>query len=203
MAIRYPNHPFAMQYGHPGMHLVVQQGMQGMQASGHLQMPIMPIAHQPSYTVITEPASQRHKPHRPSSVTEDPPTSLQLKVHSNAEPQPGAFVFMTDIRHIFEMLNGPQGDAQLVYKISGDTGKQSHISNRWDFKMEMEQLSNKAWNAQTQAVTMEIPLVTPTTMTTTKKKQTREDDVPPVPSAKFNGQLKVFKQLEQAIKCEA
>ncbi|EGO05084.1 hypothetical protein SERLA73DRAFT_149344 [Serpula lacrymans var. lacrymans S7.3] len=209
MAIRYPDHHFAMQYGHPGVQPVVHPSMQSIHMQhlyGHPQMPTLPMGPPPTYAVVAEPASQRHQPCSPSPADKPHPATAPSKACLNAEPQPGVFVFMTNIvsgnakrgneavtdmlwvdfqQRMFEMMDGPHGDAQLVYRISGDTGKQSHINNHWDFKLAMDQLLSKT------------PLVTATAAA--KKKRAHKDDVPPVPDPESNRQLKAFKQLEQAI----
>jgi len=47
-------------------------------------------------------------------------------------------------------------NSELVYKVTGDNGKGSYPKNGDDFKMAMERLCQRAYNACTQAVVLEI-----------------------------------------------
>ena len=53
-------------------------------------------------------------------------------------------------------LDGPDKSIQLAYKISGDTGKPSHMNNNHDFTAAMTRLTDKARHARSRAVCLEI-----------------------------------------------
>ncbi|EGO04813.1 hypothetical protein SERLA73DRAFT_149175 [Serpula lacrymans var. lacrymans S7.3] len=95
---------------------------------------------------------------------------------------------------------------QLVYKVSGDTGKPLYMDNEHDFKAAMERVANKAKNACTQAVSLEIKNTQnrpPNSTAANKdKKRSRTDNVPPKPNPEFTSQLKAFKILEMSIQCK-
>jgi len=110
-------------------------------------------------------------------------------------------------------------EVKLVSKMTGDSGRASHLDNAQTFSAVMEHLCQKASNARTRAVGLEVKnavsdCLCRTTMTyhcrkakrTTAaaktKKRTREDDIPPAPSDEDTTQLKAYKQLESQIRCE-
>ena len=56
-------------------------------------------------------------------------------------------------RHVHGLLENV--DIELTYKLTGDTGKASHLATRADFDATMERLCHKALSARSWAVAME------------------------------------------------
>jgi hypothetical protein len=59
-------------------------------------------------------------------------------------------------RRILLYLENVNGSVELAYKITGDTGKASHLKNEDDFRSAMGRLCQKANNARSRAVCLEI-----------------------------------------------
>ncbi|EGN96715.1 hypothetical protein SERLA73DRAFT_154179 [Serpula lacrymans var. lacrymans S7.3] len=178
--IRYQPHQFAMHYPPHLMqpaHNMHQYGQPGVPLQ--LLVPL-PVQH------YVQPPSQ-------PPANDQPPPSTQ-RVGPNVEVRTGVYAFTTSVvnddskmdfeattdmdwvqfrRQVFNLLDGPEQDIQLAYKLSGDTGKPSHMNNHHDFTAVMDRLVNKARVAQTRVVMLEIKNI-----------------------------LKAFKQLEKATQCE-
>jgi hypothetical protein len=114
----------------------------------------------------------------------------------------------------------PTSSFELVYKVSDDNGKASHLDSVGDFNTAMERLCHGAGNACTRAVSLEIRNIVSalkyykhaklTIILQAKQpvaarklnKRSREDDIPPELSGEMDSQLKAFNQFEQTIRCE-
>ena len=59
-------------------------------------------------------------------------------------------------RRILLYLENANGPVELACKVTGDTGKASHLKNEDDFKSAMGRLCHKANNARSRAVCLEI-----------------------------------------------
>ncbi|EGO22327.1 hypothetical protein SERLADRAFT_440352 [Serpula lacrymans var. lacrymans S7.9] len=208
--IRYQPHQFAMHYPPHLMqpaHNMHQYGQPGVPLQ--LLVPL-PVQH------YVQPPSQ-------PPANDQPPPSTQ-RVGPNVEVRTGVYAFTTSVvnddskmdfeattdmdwvqfrRQVFNLLDGPEQDIQLAYKLSGDTGKPSHMNNHHDFTAVMDRLVNKARVAQTRVVMLEIKNITkPTAPVSKGKKRSRTEDIPPPLSDEMSSQLKAFKQLEKATQCE-
>ncbi|KIM91128.1 hypothetical protein PILCRDRAFT_1331 [Piloderma croceum F 1598] len=103
---------------------------------------------------------------------------------------------------VLAYLDSTSDMVELVYKFLGDTGKASHLNDAPCFVGVMECLCQKVSNAHTQAVGLEVKNTASKNTTSKTKKRTREDNIPPTPSEENATQLKSYKQLESAIRCE-
>lgn len=62
-----------------------------------------------------------------------------------------------EFRHqVVSHLDSNGDPVELAYKVSGDTGKASHLKNEDDFEMAIGRVNQRASNARTRAVSMEI-----------------------------------------------
>jgi len=57
--------------------------------------------------------------------------------------------------HVLKHLENPQA-VQLTCKVLGDTGKASYLKDEDDFNTTMERLCQRAMNARTRAVSLEV-----------------------------------------------
>jgi len=57
---------------------------------------------------------------------------------------------------VLAYLDSADSDVELVYKFTGDTSKASHLDNAATFRTVMECLCQKASNARTRAVGLEV-----------------------------------------------
>jgi hypothetical protein len=103
-------------------------------------------------------------------------------------------------------VNGP---VELAYKVTGDTGRASYLKNEDDFRSAMGRLCQKANNARSPTVCLEIRNIISALYQTIiihqtqakapaankSKKRSHENDIPPASSEELDTQLRVYNQL--------
>lgn len=80
-------------------------------------------------------------------------------VSSHAKREFSAVTDMSwmEFRHqVVLHLDSNVNPVELAYKVSGDTGKASHLKNEADFEMAIGRVYQRASSARTRAVSMEI-----------------------------------------------
>ncbi|KAM6501941.1 hypothetical protein JOM56_001918 [Amanita muscaria] len=108
---------------------------------------------------------------------------------------------------VLRYLESAAGKVELTCKVSGDTGKAGQMKGEEDYKSALERVHQRAQNARTRAVSLEIKnIAKQDAPKPNSKKQTRKDDVPPSVDhvdSETSTQFKSFEQLEAATRCES
>ncbi|KAM6497032.1 hypothetical protein JOM56_007505 [Amanita muscaria] len=105
---------------------------------------------------------------------------------------------------VLRYLESAAGKVELTCKVSGDTGKAGQMKGEEDYKSALERVRQRAQNARTRAVSLEIKNIRDAPKPNSKKR-TRKDDVPPSVDhvdSETSTQFKSFEQLEAATRCE-
>ncbi|TCD67567.1 hypothetical protein EIP91_012264 [Steccherinum ochraceum] len=109
-------------------------------------------------------------------------------------------------------LDGTPVPMTIAFRISGERGGFQTLATAEDFASVVERVAQKARGARSKPVSLEIKNLTPPPPSSSNKKgkgkRTREDDIPSLPEDDGSDegddtQLKAFKRLEKAVRCES
>ncbi|KAI0089837.1 hypothetical protein BDY19DRAFT_905570 [Irpex rosettiformis] len=201
-------------------------GSQGFQAGAGVP-PFLPSYPQHGHHTVYPPVAQPLAMYAPLPEKQEPRPVRAIqsqKARPNYEPAPGVFSFQVvvltgdrkreftartdmewdDLRDRINAYLDCPANLQLVYKVTGDSGQWIMMASDADFRIAMDRLSARASSARTRPVCLEVKNNTPRPKEKGKgvQKRKREDDIPPTPEVDTPSQLKSFRQLEAATRCD-
>ncbi|TFK57875.1 hypothetical protein BDN72DRAFT_907365 [Pluteus cervinus] len=141
----------------------------------------------------------------PNPKTGDDEFGFQVEVIDNRIKE--EFTGTTDMafddfkRLVRESIANSPDEIQLVCKVLGE--RPVRVNNEEIFKNILGVIRQKAKNPRRKiAVTLEVKNGAPRAKPAPKKKRSREDDIPPPTPTELIPQVRAFKQLDQATRCE-